>query len=335
MHFDTNGRSTDNFDCIVIGFGRHGQAVLKSLVMNGQFAGSSFHAAVFSPNVSNESGYLEIDSPELLRAYDIERYAADARSTTFFEYISKRLSSLKMIVICTGDPAVNGEISDSLMLFLKRHHAEQTCVVQCDETGVRYQETVAAPIVRTSIYTRALLSAEEADRMAILLNGTYDDTYRSEWEKWVSCDSFSKMSSRASGDFMPAFIRASGADMETLLQGTWQPDAVMQQTLGETEHLRWCAFHYAMGYTPMSTEEFDTNAAEYARCMREGIPCNIKIGKNTYGRRHVCLMPWEDLDELSEREKRMTGRNVDYKQIDINNVLAMPRLLRAEQKKGE
>ena len=40
---------------------------------------------------------------------------------------------------------------------------------------------------------------------------------------------------------------------------------------------------------------------------------------------------WEELDRLSEEENRATGRNVDYKQIDINNVLALPKLLRAEE----
>ena len=59
MEFDDSGRATEIFDCAVIGFGRFGQAALKRLVMNGQFAGSTFRAAVFSPNVTNnERGRL-------------------------------------------------------------------------------------------------------------------------------------------------------------------------------------------------------------------------------------------------------------------------------------
>ena len=42
-------------------------------------------------------------------------------------------------------------------------------------------------------------------------------------------------------------------------------------------------------------------------------------------------MPWDALDALSERETALTGRKVDYKQMDINNVLTLPRLLRAEE----
>jgi hypothetical protein len=241
---------------VVAGFGRHGQAALKKLVMNGQFAGSTFHAAVFSPNVENEAGFLEEDSPELLRQYDIRRYAADARSSAFYEYIRTHLGSLKMIVVCTGDEAMNREISDNLMLYLRRNHAERICVVQCDDSGVRYQETLGKPIIRTEICTLDYLSAKDADRLAILLNSTYDSSDRSDWEKWMACDSFGKMSSRASADFIPAFIRISGSSREEILSGTWNPDESLRQVLAQTEHLRWCAFYLAMGYTPMSEAEF-------------------------------------------------------------------------------
>ena len=46
-------------------------------------------------------------------------------------------------------------------------------------------------------------------------------------------------------------------------------------------------------------------------------------------------MPWTALDELSEKENRLTGRNVDYKQIDINNVLALPKLLQQTERAGK
>ena len=331
MHFNADGFATEDFDCVVAGFGRHGQAALKKLVMNGQFAGSTFHAAVFSPNVENEAGFLEEDSPELLRQYDIRRYAADARSSAFYEYIRTHLGSLKMIVVCTGDEAMNREISDNLMLYLRRNHAERICVVQCDDSGVRYQETLGKPIIRTEICSLDYLSAKETDRLAILLNSTYDSSDRSDWEKWMACDSFGKMSSRASADFLPAFIRISGSSREDILAGTWNPDSALQQVLGQTEHLRWCAFHYAMGYVPMSRMEFEANIEAFSRLQAEGKHPGFRISKNPQERKHACLIPWEELDRLSEEENRATGRNVDYKQIDINNVLALPKLLRAEE----
>ena len=152
------------------------------------------------------------------------------------------------------------------------------------------------------------------------------------WEKWVACDSFSKMSSRASADFIPAFIRIAGTTREQVLSGDWHPSDEILQVLGETEHLRWNAFHFAMGYRTMSSEEFETNAKTWVQCMAEGKPCGIKIAKNSEARTHACLIPWEELDALSHKENAITGRNVDYKQIDIDNVLTMPKILQAEEK---
>ena len=335
MHFDSSGRSTDNFECVIVGFGSHGQAVLKALVMNGQFVGSRFRAAIFSPNLKAEAGYLKADSPELLKQYEIFGYEADARSSDFYDYVGAHLSTLKLIAVCTGNREMDREVSDHLMLYLKRRNAEQICVVRCGEKGARYQKTVGSPILRCNIYTRSLLSAEEADRLAILLNATYDDSDRSDWEKWIACDSFGKMSSRAAADYIPAFISASGSSREQILAGNWHPDADMVETLGEAEHLRWCAFHYAMGYSPMSREEFENNAAEFIRCRDAGIPCDRKIGKNTTERTHACLIPWEELDSLSAREHEVTGRDIDYKQTDINNVLTLPKLLKAEEEKTD
>ncbi|MBO7373150.1 MAG: hypothetical protein J6U19_02855 [Oscillospiraceae bacterium] len=331
ISFWEDGHAKEDFSCVIVGFGSHGQEVLKQLVMNSQFAGSSFHAAVFSLRSNLEAGYLLTDCPELQKQYDITGMQGDGRGREFYEYIEEHLSTLKLIAICTGSDSMNREISDNLMLFLHRRHAENVCVVQCGANGVRYQAAVGSPIISTKIYTRAFLSAEEADRDAILLNSTYDTSERSDWEKWVSCDSFSKMSSRASAEFLPAFVRISGSSKEAMLNGEWTPSPEMQQVLGETEHLRWCAFHYAMGYTPMTPEQFQANAETWAQLQKEGSSKKIKIAKDAQARRHACLIPWSDLDDLSARENQMTGRNVDYKQLDINNVLALPHLLQVRE----
>ena len=334
MEFDDSGRATEIFDCVVIGFGRFGQAALKRLVMNGQFAGSSFRAAVFSPNVTKEAGYLLTDSPSLFENYDISFFETDGRSREMFQYLSANLTTLKLIAVCTGDEDTDREISDSLMLFLKRRQAERIAVVQSSRRGARYQRTVGSPIQSQGIYTLAMLSAEEADRDAIVLNAVYDHSEKTDWEKWVACDTFSKMSSRASADYLPAFLKASGRTREQVAGGDWDLSPAMLNTLGEAEHKRWTAFHFAMGYSVMNSREFDVNAETYRRLLAEGKEAGYRISKNQLGRTHACLVPWEELDELSARENAVTGRNVDYRQMDIDNVLALPRLLRGREGNG-
>ena len=330
VSFGDDGRAQEDFDCAIIGFGRHGQAVLKQLLMNGQFAGSTFHAAVFSPNFENESGYMKAECSSMFENYDISSFRADGRSIEFYNYVDKHLGTIKLIAVCTGNEDSDREISDNLMMYLKRRSAQHICVVRCGEEGIRYQETVGSPIITANIYSLDYLSAQKADRDAIIINSAYDKSDRTEWEKWVACDPFSKMSSRASADFIPAFICAAGLTADEVMAGNWPPDANVLEALGETEHLRWNAFHYVMGYAPMSYEVFDQRADEYRECIAKGMP-GIRLSKDSENRTHACLIPWDELDGLSEKESIITGRKVDYKQYDINNVLIIPEILRQRE----
>lgn len=329
--FDNEGRAKEDFDCMVIGFGDCGQAALRYLIMNGQFVGSKFHAMVFSPNISNEAGFLLAECPEILKHYAVEFRNADGRSFEFYKTLQERLRTLKYIAVCTGSSAMNTEVTDSVMLYLKRSKAEHVCVVQVSKYGAQYQESVGSRIVSREVYKLDMLSAKREDRNAIILNAGYDSSDRTNWEKWVSCDSFSKMSSRASAEFIPAMIKASGSSRKEMLEGSWHPDDEMLNVLGEMEHMRWCAFHFAMGYRPMSEEVFNENAQNYLRSLEEGIPRSPKIGKDSEKRLHACLVPYDKLDQVSERENAVTGRNVDYKQYDINNAIIIPDILRAQE----
>ena len=330
LSFDKDGRAAEDFDCIVVGFGKCGQAALRYLVMNGQFAGSSFHAAVFSTDIDRQSGYLFADCPELQNEYDIDFFGDDARSRGFYTYLQNRIGSVKYIAVCTGNDEMNAEISDALMLFLKRVRSEHICVVHCTRNGVRYQESVGSPLMAKKVRSMDMLSADRIDRDAILINSAYDDSDRTDWEKWVACDSFGKMSSRASASFIPALVKASGYTEQEITEEKWKPDGKLLDVLGETEHMRWCAFHFANGYRKMSEEELSRNIENYIRCREKGLPLP-RITKNSEQRTHACLIPYDRLDALSERENAVTGKNTDYRQLDINNVMMIPRILKAQK----
>ena len=77
--------------------------------------------------------------------------------------------------------------------------------------------------------------------------------------------------------------------------------------------------------------EFAERAALWRAGREAGLPREIKLAQNSEARTHACLVGWEELPAVSARESAVTGRAVDYRQIDINNVLALPKLLRAEK----
>jgi len=82
-----------------------------------------------------------------------------------------------------------------------------------------------------------------------------------------------------------------------------------------------------MGFSPMTQEEFDQRAALYRQQKEQNGSSSLRIGKNMAGRTHACLIPWDELDQLSRQEAAVTGKPVDYKAMDTDNILAITQLI--------
>lgn len=319
ISFDETGRAIKNFEALVIGFGQVGQAVLKALVMNGQFYGSSFKAAVFSPDCGNACGSFSARNRELLKQYDIAFYETDGRSGQLYDYLQDRGDDLKYVAVCTGDPRQNREIADSLNAYFESVELDIP-VYLCDHSGVQFCSPDGT-VEDHPIFSADVLCTNRLDRMAMILNHRYVASSRTPEENWKACDYFSRQSCRASADFLPAMVKAAGQNAEK-----WDLTEAQIENLSITEHLRWCAFHYCMGFSPMSPEEFAARSETYLQQKKVG-EAPIRIGKNMQKRTHACLVSWEDLDALSEKEAEITGNYVNYKAMDTENVLAIPELL--------
>ena len=80
----------------------------------------------------------------------------------------------------------------------------------------------------------------------------------------------------------------------------------------------------------MSSGEFDERADIYRKHTEKGLP-GIRLSKDSENRTHACLIPWNELDDLSKKESSVTGREVNYKQYDINNVLIIPEIFKQRE----
>ena len=324
--FDENGKACEDFEALLIGFGQVGQAVLKALVMNGQFEGSRFKVTVFAPDFQNTDGCFANQLSEVFQKYDITFCERDARSRQMYEYLRERGRKLKYVAVCTGNVKRNEEIAEELTAYFNRAQIAVP-VYQCSRSGV---ETYHLDGTATAhkIYCSELLCSNALDDMAMVLNHRYQAaSEKTALENWMECDYFSRQSCRASADFVPAMLRAAGKTARQAAAGDWDLTQAQLETLSKTEHLRWCAFHYCMGFSAMQDAEFQDRAKEYLQQKEtEGKP-TIRIGKNMQDRTHACLVDWEELDALSEKEAAVTGKYVDYKAMDKENVLAIPELL--------
>ncbi len=313
--FDSDGRAAEDFRALVIGFGQVGRAVLRSLVMNGQFVGSGFRVDVFATDCCSASGDFRKQYVEMLARYDIRLHEADGRSSVLYDQLDK---TLKYVVVCTGDKKQDREIARSLNSHF-RSNLWEIPVYLCSHDGVEF----CAPddtVETHSLFSTEVLCTNELDRMAMTLNHNYQKSQRTPQEDWLTCDYFSRQSCRASADFAPAMLHAVNKTPDA-----WQLTDTQLENLSITEHLRWCAFHYAMGFRPMSEEEFSQRSDLYLQQKAEG-KAPLRIGKNMQEKTHACLIPWEKLDDLSEKEAKVTGSYVNYKTMDTDNVLAIPQL---------
>ena len=326
VSFDENGLATEDFHGLVVGSGNVGQAVIKQLVMNGQFAGSHFSLAVFDPNFDAITGRMRYECSRLFAEYDIRVYDADARSARMYAYLSENWQKLKYIVVCTGDDASNREVCRQIAHFLDMRKKALPLYI-CSSRGL--QRITATKAERWDLYTPSVLCTDDMDKLAMLLNQAYcAGNGKNAKENGADCAYFSRMSSRASADYAPAFLKMAGLSADTVPQGDWTTPAQLEN-MAISEHERWCAFHYCMGFRAMTRAEFEERCRIYRQEKAKDPATRYRIGKDLAARIHCCLIPWEELDDLSARENAVTGKNVDYKQMDRNNVLMLPDLLKS------
>ena len=327
MTFRPDGTAAEDFSAVIVGFGSTGQAVLRSLLMNGQFAGSTFHAEVLSLDHAQLAGSFFFRYPGIRENYDIHFLDTDARSAEAYQYLAKNAHTLNYVAVCTGNELENAEILRDLTGFLA-DLGRRVPVVSCSEQGIcRLEEETGLP-KHARLLSPAVLDLSRMDARAMLLNHRYNlSAGRSVEEDWAVCDYFSRCSCRASADFLEAFLAATGCTVEQAAQGNWQPAPEVLENLGRMEHLRWCAFHYCMGYTAMPDQVFDARAAQYQAQKAAGTP-TLRITKDPVNRQHACLVDWEKLDALAAREAAATGVLKDYKAMDVDNVMLIPAMLK-------
>ena len=329
IRFNEHAEAEENFHAVILGFGRMGRAVLNQLIINGQFAGSHFLADIFDPHP--QSGYMHDRS--IANTYDIRFHPADGTSEEFYAFLEEHKSSVRMIILCTGSLENNREIAEDLSDWFPR---EQRMPVILHATRDKYfwLDGQRHEIQSACFYDSEGFDPIQLDAMAMQVHHIYCEnsgSTRSAGQDWLRCSYADRQSCRACADFYPAVLRAAGKTPEQVLSGDWPPDHETLENLSKTEHLRWSAYQYVTGYALMPADVWSERAGRYQAEKKQGREPDFRISKDEAQRLQACLIPWEELNALSERENAVTGGHVDYQQLDRNNVLILPRVLAAQQ----
>ena len=343
LSFDQDGRTQDNFETLVIGFGQLGQTILRQLIMNGQFVGSTFRADVFAPDIEETNGHFVYTYPGLMDHYDLHFHSHDGRSQALYRHVSERLDHIKYIVVCTNDERGNAEIAEELRSYLTIQ-GKTIPIHQCTHQGIKTTNPTTTSTVEGkeihpnvldretvfySIYHPDVLDFDKQDRLAMAINTSYmGSASKGLVQDWLRCNYFSRASCRAYADFVDSMLYVAQKTAADAMRGQWNFSDAQLEVLGRMEHARWNAFHFAMGFRPMSDEEFRQRARIYEEQRASGSARMIRVTKNMEKRSHACLVSWEELVDLAQKEYQVTGKLKDYQQMDIDNVMLIPELLK-------
>lgn len=362
MTFDENGVAKEDFCALVIGFGQVGQHTLRQVVMNGQFNGSRFSAVVVDKDAQRISGQYARRYVGMLSEYDIRFNSMDIRSHDFYDLLDGLAARLKYVVVCLGDDDANYEATADLERYFTRMDEADRPSILVSVCNKRYVATTQKNIRffdrQQQVFSSRILLREDLDERAVAVNWSYNEYMKKASDAitaWRTTGYFSRESCRASADFIPAMLCMAGFDPEALpTQQAFEARVVkggaLLESLAISEHLRWNAFHYAMGYTTMPLKEVQRRAAEG----------RSPVQKDTTHLRHSCLVPWNKLDRVSEvvdeanmaleamkaAEAAAKGMKLpesepedgekereplDYKELDRINVYRIPRTLQLAQ----
>ncbi len=316
VEFDENGKAKEDLEILLIGFGRLGQEILKKFVANGQFEGINFKVRVYDPCYESIDGFYQLRYAQMLENYDIKFFDRDGRSRHLTSYINENCSNIKYIVTAVGNEELGREIATSIQELL--HEKKKSLpIYQCTKNSVlcyRFNEERTI----SSLNDANILYGGKMDDLAKEINHYYCGEDGSLEEQWAECDYFSRMSCRASADYLSSLFKRldlKGKNKDELSQE-------LLENLAKTEHIRWMGFHYSMGFSGMDEQTLKDRAEQYRKDP------SIRILKDMSNKRHACLIPWDELDKLSAFENSVTGKNLDYKQMDRDNVTVMLKLLK-------
>lgn len=326
MNFDENGKATEDMDVLIVGFGRIGHEVLRKVIANGQFEGSNFHATIYDPKFMHRTGFSLSQYPMMFTNYNIDFELQDGRGNKIFKFLQENASKLKYIVICLKDKEIARSIAISMVDRLQTIGYPQN-VYTCDSQSVRCYSQNAQECETHWIYDSELLYSDKLDKYAMKLNNCYCGRKKSPEEDWKECIYFHRMSSRASVDYLIPLIHR----IKTIM-GTNSLTRVQKENLARSEHLRWCAFHYTFGYKVMEKEEFIQRIKDRQAEIMEYGNSEIRPTQDREKMKHVCLVSWDDLDEISIIENFLTQGKKDYKENDRMNVNMVMELMQDEEK---
>lgn len=315
----SGGAASRNFTVMILGFGAVGQSALLHLVMNGQFVKSSMRAIIVDRDIEHLREHFLHCYPSLKQCCEIEFMPFDVRETNFYKLLNGN-HYLDYVVVSLNDDILNKQTALDIQLHYKRKDIKELPFIAVSGKkralhDAKQDKEIFIFGCREDIYKESVIIREKADRMAKAVNDVYNNKNPKKAKLWTERDWFEQESNRALADFIPAMLKLAGIQIDNVPKESHlvKNNDTLVEVLAQTEHLRWNAFHVAMGWQPISIEE-----------MRQRFDGTST--RESTARLHVCLVSWDKLDEIGEAYKE------DFKKYDREIIEKIPSILSEAQK---
>jgi len=341
----SNGIAKRDFNVMILGFGTMGQAALLRLIMNGQFVGSKMHAIVIDKNIDKIEDYFKHCYPELEKlscSLDYQKFNIPGES--FFNFLNKK-NNIDYIVIALNDDEINKKTALEIRFHYLRNGLKLPFIAIISDSEnndilpkEKEDEKIFIFGCRETLYRESVIIDEETDLIAKAVNNFYNKG-KEKKDEWEMLDLFSQESNRATADFIDAmlFLEKGGKNVsykatefmnnkdeiraEVSKRPTLTDDKALMEIIAQTEHLRWCAFHAAMGWQRQSINIFEKLRFIYDKEKK-------LYRKNLKAKLHIGLVPWDKLDEISDTYYKITKEKKDFKDETYNIINNIPEYLR-------
>jgi len=332
----SDGVAARDFTVMILGFGTMGQSALLRLVMNGQFVGSRMRAIIVDRNIDVLRDCFLHRYPGLKLCCDMEFKNLDVQCEKFFTLLNEK-NNVDYIVIALCSDEINKQTALDIRLHYERKDHLLPFIAVSEKNGglyeVKQDEKLFTFGCREDIYKESVIICEKADHMAKAVNDVYKEMYGGR--PWHELDWFLQESNRATADFIPAMLKlAKLNEKDAINKKALTDDIFLSEILAQTEHLRWMAFHAAMGYLPISPEEMRKRFKKYTGEINSGECLNFSR-RDLKSRLHACLAPWYKLDKVSEVYKELAHRagnskerKRDFKENDRKIIKDIPEFLK-------
>lgn len=299
------------FKCMIIGLDDFGQEAFKKLLLNGQFYNNEFNIFLVDENVDEKLGVFKANYKGLFDEECILNWKYETIDT---QYLSSEVcykiknGKIKYIVVSTNNNENNMYIAKKLYSFKHYNSIEFDIFVCNNDALIKYNGI--NDIKKYDIYSAEMLLKNDIDDYVKKYHykGKYKEKYHNKEECWKNTDAYGRLSNRAAADFSKSFLKILNIDKKDITTKIDSLSMEEKETLAKTEHLRWCAYEYLLGFTKMSRDvhkEFEDRIDKERKLQ-------------------ACLVDWDELDEVSKIQNSLKKEeNRNFKMADINNVDAL------------